>query len=66
MFYLSEVDFGKEIFQVSTNINQFKLEGENYDADFGGEKIKKKSFLRHFERTIFKLLNKEEKIVSIT
>ena len=44
LFYLSEVDFGKEISNVSINFKQFKLEGANYDADFGGEKIFFKNF----------------------
>ena len=37
LFYLSEVDFGKKNSDLSTYIYYFKLEGENYDADFGGE-----------------------------
>ena len=38
LFYLSEVDFGKKNSDLSTYIYYFKLEGENYDADFGGGK----------------------------
>ena len=40
LFYLSRVDFDKEISWVYINIYPFKLEGPNYDADFGGQKIK--------------------------
>ena len=41
LFYLSEVDFGKGISNLSTNFKHFKLEGANYDADLRGENLLK-------------------------
>ena len=52
LFYLSEVDFGNEISDLSTYIYPFKLEAENYDADFGGGK----SFFLNFFNDILKEL----------
>jgi hypothetical protein len=52
LFYLSEVDFGKKNSDLSTYIYYFKLEGENYDADFGGGK----SFFFNFFNDILKEL----------